>query len=73
MRRKIKKLNRRVFKSGLRRYLKPEIAKYLKYEDCFEEYVNDYEIKAMANNGWGTYELSQFETRNFATINIRTN
>ena len=68
--RRIKGLNRRVFYSNLKRVLKPEYAKDLKW--FFEDWVNDYQdyIDVTSNYGW--YEIKAFEHIKGYTEQIRT-
>lgn len=71
MLKKIKGLNRRIFKRNLSRALKLEYKKQLSY--TFENWVQDYDRKRGATGRGGWYELAAHETASGHAEEIRTN
>ena len=69
MTKRIKKLNRRIFKRNLKKELKPDIYKYMD----LEEFVKDYEYSSLINGSWGSYELKAYQTKSGNAETIYTN
>lgn len=68
---RIKGLNRKVFYRNLKRVLKSEYAKDLKWS--FEEWVNDYVEDSEENGSFGYFEVkATYHIKNY-TEQIKTN
>ena len=69
MQKRIKKLNRRIFKRNLKSALKPGIYKNMD----FYEFVRDYEYSSSINGDFGIYELKAYLTKSGNAETIYTN